>query len=301
MTQQFGRLDLVPVRNAWAHEAAAFTPWLAQNLDRLGEAIGFPLEHVQSEAPVAAFSADILARSVVDGSNVLIENQLEDSDHKHLGQIMTYLAGLSAHTVIWVAPKFREEHLSAIRWLNEHTAEPFSFLAVEIRVVRIGDSPLAPVFEVLERPNDWDRSVQQQAREARPRGALGEFRKSFWTYLLDRHPAERASGAADGNSSRWRPPVGDFVVSQYLAQNSIGLFIRGVRGVSSEQTAAELDPYRERLSARLGPTAEGNHTFVKTLRIDANDRANWDQMADWLHEQAENYVAALKEVLEGNR
>jgi hypothetical protein len=205
MTQQLGRLDVVPVRNAWAHEAAAFTPWLAQNLDRLGEAIVFPLEQVQSEAPVAAFFADILARSVVDGSNVLIENQLEDSDHKHLGQIMTYLAGLSAHTVIWVAPKFREEHLSAIRWLNEHTAEPFSFLAVEIRVVRIGDSPLAPVFEVIERPNDWERSVQHQAREARPRGALAEFRNAFWTHLLDRHPAEKSSGAADGNSSRCGP------------------------------------------------------------------------------------------------
>lgn len=303
MTEQseFGRLEIVPVRNAWAHEASAFTPWLAQNLDRLGDALGIPLEHIQTEAPVTTFSADIVARNAVDGSTVLIENQLADSDHGHLGQIMTYLAGLSAQTVVWIAPSFRDAHLSAVRWLNEHTADPFSFFAVEVRVVRIGDSPLAPVFEVIERPNDWDRSVQQQAREARPRRAYGEFRKSFWTHFLGRFPSEQAHGPADGNPSRWRRPVGSFVVVQFLSLGRVGVFIRGGRGVPPEQTAEQLEPYRQQLEQTLGEPVNGNNFFfIKRLEIDTTDRDNWDQMADWLHEQADRYVAVLEEVTKGN-
>lgn len=295
-----GKLEMVPVRNAWAHEAGAFTPWLAQNLDRLGDALGIPLEHVQTEAPVATFSADILARNAGDGSTVLIENQLEDSDHGHLGQIMTYLAGLSAQTVVWIAPRFRDAHLSAIRWLNEHTADPFSFFAVEVRVVRIGDSPLAPVFEVIERPNGWDRSVQQQAREVRPPSDLGEFRKTFWTHFLARCPSEQRYGRAAGNSSRWRAPVAGFVVAQFLSQGRVGVFIRGRYGVPAEQTAEELEPYRERLEQMLGAPVNGNNFyFIKRLAVDTRDPANWDYMSDWLHEQADAYVAALEQVVEG--
>ena len=96
----------------------------------------------------------------MDDSVILIENQLEQTDHTHLGQIMTYLAGLDAKTVVWIAPSFREPHLSAIRWLNEHTADGFSFFALKARVVRIGDSPFAPMFEVVEQPNLWDRQIE---------------------------------------------------------------------------------------------------------------------------------------------
>ena len=109
---------------------------------------------------------------------MLIENQLEHADLHHLGQVLAYLAGLEAKTVVWVAKGFDEAHLSALRWLNEHTAESFAFFAVRVRVVRIGDSPLAPVFEVLERPNDWDRRVQDTA-QTRELTKLGQFRCVF--------------------------------------------------------------------------------------------------------------------------
>ena len=149
----FGRLEDRPLREAWAHEALAFTPWLAENIDHISEAIGLPLELTGTEVAVDAFAADILARNPQDDSVVLIENQLEQSDHTHLGQILTYLAGLSARTVVWIAPSFREPHLSAIRWLNQHTADGFSFFALRLRVVRIGESPYAPIFEVVEKPS----------------------------------------------------------------------------------------------------------------------------------------------------
>lgn len=138
----FGTLIDVPIRGAWQHEAQRFTPWLASNLDRLSTLIGIPLELIGTETRVGSFSADIIAKNAADDSIVLIENQLESSDHTHLGQIMTYLAGLSTHTMIWVAPNFRDEHLSAIRWLNEHTIDPFAFFAIRVRVLRIDNSAI---------------------------------------------------------------------------------------------------------------------------------------------------------------
>jgi len=219
----FGSLADVPLREAWSHEAHRFTPWLAANLDRLAEAIGIPLELTGTEIRVGTFSADILARNPVDDSVVLIENQLEGSNHTHLGQIMTYLAGLETHTMVWVAPAFREEHLSAIRWLNEHTVDPFAFFAVRLRVVRISDSPYAPLFEVVERPNNWDRHVAGLKREAEGVSPQAERRRVFWSRYSELYPISVADGTGGGGSSRWRRfPGGDLVVSQWLSQDTVG-------------------------------------------------------------------------------
>lgn len=144
MTQiRFDNLTDLPLHDAWRHEATDFTPWLSESIDHLSEVIGIPLELTGTEVAVESFSADILARNPMDDSVVLIENQLETTDHTHLGQIMTYLAGLEAQTVIWIAPQFREPHLSAIRWLSQHTADGFSFFAVKARVVRIGNPSMS--------------------------------------------------------------------------------------------------------------------------------------------------------------
>jgi hypothetical protein len=298
---EFGKLESVSVRTAWDHEALKFTPWLAQNLDRLGDALGMQLEIVQTEAPVSGFAADIQARNALDGSTVLIENQLGDSDHKHLGQIMTYLAGLSAQTVVWVSPKFHDAHLSAIRWLNEHTLEPFAFFAVELRVVRIGDSPLAPLFEIIERPNDWERYVQARARESGALTNLGQFRKDFWTHFITRHPSEAESGEPTGDSTRWRKPyIGDFIVAQYLSQGGVGVFLRGRRGIPSEQTALSLSPFSERLETTLGAALGSNNSFfLSDLSLNTADRSNWDRMADFLHDTADKYVSALRQTVTG--
>lgn len=301
---KFGRLEDVELRSAWAHEALEFTPWLAQNLDRLGEALGLELELAGQEVAVESFSADILARSVRDDTMVLIENQFQQSDHTHLGQIMTYLAGLQATTVVWIAPKFREPHLSAIRWLNEHTEEPFAFFAVELRVVRIGDSPMVPLFDVVERPNNWDRQLQEIAKPPSEPSSLGAFRTRFWRRLLDRHPAEAHNGEANAASSRWRVlPEQDLVVVQYISQNSVGVFIRGRRGIGPEAVADRLSPHYDALRERLGVVfqegREKSYFFVSYLKLDTNDEANWDRAADWLKAEANRYEAALKDVLGG--
>ncbi len=128
---EFGELIDVDLREAWPHEANDFTPWLAENLHRLSQAIGVDLELEDTEVSVEGFSADILARIPSDGSMVVIENQLENTNHTHLGQVLTYLAGLEAQTVIWIAREFQGPHLSAIRWAQLVHRRPLRLLCRE--------------------------------------------------------------------------------------------------------------------------------------------------------------------------
>jgi len=159
MKAPLGKLERISLRKAWAHEAGEFTPWLAQadNLTLLAESLGLSeLELVGIEHPVGDFKVDILCTD--DGGKVIIENQLEKTNHTHLGQILTYAAGVGARKVIWLAEAFRTEHVAALEFLNQHTTDELDFFAVEIELWRIGDSPMAPSFnhqaapaEVLDR------------------------------------------------------------------------------------------------------------------------------------------------------
>jgi Domain of unknown function (DUF4268) len=160
-----GRLETVALREAWPHEAINFTPWLTQpeNLALLADAVGMVLELEAVEKPVETFSADILARDVLTGRWVLIENQLESTDHSHLGQILTYAAGLDAETVIWIARDFREPHRAAIDYLNRISASEHNFFGVQVELLRIGTSAYAPRFNVVAKPNDWSKSIATKA------------------------------------------------------------------------------------------------------------------------------------------
>ena len=156
---QLGRLERVELRTAWSSESSDFTPWLAQedNLRLLGEAIDIELELESQEKEVGPFRADILCKEMVTGHWVLVENQLERTDHTHLGQLITYAAGLKAATIVWVAFKFTEEHRAALDWLNEITGSGFNFFGLEIELWRIGESPPAPKFNIVSKPNDWTK------------------------------------------------------------------------------------------------------------------------------------------------
>ncbi len=157
---KLGSIERVPVREVWPHEALDFTKWLAQeeNLTQLGDACSIDLELVDTESPVGSFSVDIFAKEAGSDRRVIIENQLEETNHDHLGKIITYAAGKDADVVIWVVARARDEHRKAIEWLNDHTDDECSFFLVEIEVWRIGDSPMAPRFNVVESPNEWARA-----------------------------------------------------------------------------------------------------------------------------------------------
>ena len=155
-----GRLERVDLRDVWESESSHFTPWLAkdENLELLGETIEIDLELEAQETNVGPFRTDILCKDP-SGDWVLIENQLERTDHTHLGQLLTYAAGLKAVTIVWIAERFTEERREAIDWLNEITSDHFNFFGLEIELWRIAGSPIAPKFNITCKPNDWSRTV----------------------------------------------------------------------------------------------------------------------------------------------
>ncbi len=181
--QTLGRLTRVNLRQVWGNEANDFTPWLGleENLKLLGETVGIELELEAQEAEVGPFRADLLCKNTADDSWVLIENQLERTDHNHLGQLLTYAAGLEAVTIIWIAERFTEEHRAALDWLNQITGEKFAFIGLEIELWRIGDSPVAPKFNIVSSPNDWARTVQSSAQRSAPLSNVKQAQFNFWT------------------------------------------------------------------------------------------------------------------------
>ncbi|MFI6927260.1 hypothetical protein ACIBIZ_45520 [Nonomuraea spiralis] len=146
----------MPLRSAWPHEAKDFTPWLADNLDVLGQAVGLALELRQREYPVGRYALDLLLQDA-QGRVVAVENQLDQTDHSHLGQLLTYCAGTQAKVVIWIARTITAEHAAALEWLNANTVTGVGFFGVEVELLRIGDSVPAPNLKVIVRPNDWTK------------------------------------------------------------------------------------------------------------------------------------------------
>jgi hypothetical protein len=183
-TPALGRLEKIDdLRAIWISEATGFTPWLARpdNLQLLGDTVGIDLEFEAQEKDVGPFRADILCKNTLDSSWVLIENQLERTDHTHLGQLLTYAAGLETVTIIWIAKRFAEEHRATLDWLNEITSERFNFFGLEVELWKIADSPIAPKFNIVAKPNDWTRMVQSSAQSAGARSEVKQIQLEFWT------------------------------------------------------------------------------------------------------------------------
>lgn len=149
-----GRLVRRDAREVWAHEAHQFTPWLMAHIDQLNEAIGFEIELVAREERVGPFAVDLYGKEVQTGHPAIIENQLEPSDHSHLGQLLTYAAGLKAGVIVWVTPTFRDEHRAALAWLNEISPQEVNFFGIEIEILEI-NGQRAPNFKAVVQPNNW--------------------------------------------------------------------------------------------------------------------------------------------------
>lgn len=207
MTQRpipnLGRLEVVPLREVWAHEAHEFTPWLLNNPDVLGEILGMDLELTRAEHPVGGFSLDLIGRDSATDERVIVENQLEVSDHSHLGQLLTYASGTDATNIVWVASAFREEHRAALDWLNARTDEHTRFFAVEVSAVRIGESPAAPLLKLVAEPNDWNKIVKAVAAKQSGGERAGLY-TAFWAAYLEKlhqtHPTwTRATKAPNVN------------------------------------------------------------------------------------------------------
>ena len=175
-----GRLERVRLRDVWSHEAQDFTPWLAENIDVLNNAIDLSLSIVEREHPAGDFSVDLVAEDE-SGNPVIIENQLERSNHDHLGKLITYLTAIGAKAAIWIVSDPRPEHISAISWLNESSSSSFYLLKLE--AVRIEDSPPAPLLTLIVGSSEESQEAGETKKEFTERYIL---RHRFWTQLLER-------------------------------------------------------------------------------------------------------------------
>ena len=293
-----GRLERVDLNDAWRYEDRDFTPWLAQeeNLAILGEALGIDLELEAQEKSVGPFRADILCRDD-SGGWVLIENQLEKTDHTHLGQLLTYASGLEAVTIIWIAKKFTEEHRSTLDWLNRITDAKFHFFGVEVELWRIDDSRRAPKFNIVSKPNDWSRSVVRAVR-----GELSDTQKmqlDYWTAFLQvlKKTNGPVSGDRDPKPSPWITyPVrrGDFhlatVISVQKKRIQSELYIKGKNAkfffllLREEKTVIEQE-LGYPLEWEGLPNGKDCRIAIYWHNADPKDQDDWPNQHKWLAEK----------------
>jgi hypothetical protein len=179
----FGNIRRVAIRDVWPSESQDFTPWLAENLEKLGEVLGLDLEMIEREASVGNFSLDILAKDLSTGHNAIIENQFGDTDHDHLGKMLTYAAGFDAATIIWISENVRDEHRQTIEWLNQRTDTATQFFAIEIEVIKIDDSKPAYNFKPVVFPNEWLKTRKRSSSEKS--STKGEAYREYFQIMID--------------------------------------------------------------------------------------------------------------------
>jgi len=199
--RDFGEIKPVDIREIWANEATDFTPWLAEHIDQLGQALGMELEAQEREAGVGDFSLDILAKDLGTGRTVVIENQLTETDHDHLGKLMTYAGGFDAAVLVWIAKELRDEHRKALEWLNQKTGPDVDCFGVAIEVIRIDSSRPAFNFKLVVLPNEWQKDRGGSRPVASPKS---EAYRAYFQRLIDElRTTHKFTGARVGQPQNW--------------------------------------------------------------------------------------------------
>lgn len=297
---ELGKLQKIDLRKAWKHEALDFTNWLAkdENLGLLSDEIGIGLQVLQTEASVGKFNVDILAEEENTGRKVVIENQLEMTDHSHLGQVITYASGYDAEIIIWIVKDVRDEHKQAIDWLNEHTDEKINFFAIKMELWQIGSSPFAPKFQIISKPNDWAKAIKKSTGQS----ALSDtklLQLEFWNKFKEyaqsnnsklrlrksypQHWYDISFGSSDAHIS--------LTINSQLNQIACEIYIP-----NSKDLFYELEKQKEKIEQELDMKLEWMALEGKkasrikiSSEADINDSEKWNKYFEWLENTSSKF------------
>lgn len=299
---ELGRLERVDVRAYWPDEARDFTPWLAENIDLLSEAIGgLDLEVKEQEGKVGDFRTDLVCRDT-DGHPVIVENQFGKTDHDHLGKLLTYAGGKDAAVIVWVAEEFRDEHRAALDWLNEHTAGDVHVFGVQIELWKIGDSAPAPRFNVVSKPNDWVETVRHTGEMSNTE----KLRFDFWTDL--RVVMEQSQGKVapvKPSKESWMSfAVGrsDFCLWAIIRVAKKRIAVRLIiRHEEAKVLYRLLHQQKDAVEQAIGqdlewselPDKKQSHVTLWRENCDVLDKDQWGDLHSWFHEYLEKFHAAF--------
>lgn len=298
MNSELGKIKEVDLRKAWKNEAFDFTSWLAEpeNLSLLSEEIGIDIKPIETEARVGRYNVDILAEEENSERKIIIENQLEATNHDHLGKIVTYAAGYDASIVIWIIKEAREEHRQAIDWLNENTAEDINFFLVKLELWQIGDSPYAPKFDIISKPNEWAKILKQSVEQ----GEITEVKAQqleFWNKLKDYFESNKSPlKLSKPRPQHWyNIRIGSSHAHISLSLNSFDDAIRTELYIpNSKEAFSFLKDNQKKIEQELGLDLVWQELLgKKASRIKAEREGNIDHTDDW-----EDYFAWLKDTSE---
>lgn len=268
-----GKIHSLNPRDVWNAEDRHFTPWLADNIELLADALNIKIEpDPRTEVQIGSFKADIIAKREGSESQILVENQLEDTNHTHLGQLITYASGMDIETVVWIAPRFREEHRAAIDWLNSISESRVNFFGLQVEALRIDESAPAPRLNIVCRPNDWTRHVRGLTDTGEPERHVR--RRAYWTSFLENLNAEggKVSGDREPTQYNWLGfGIGKWGIQLvvYCRKDSARIALELQRSESEPEIATgwfhALEEQREHIESALGFTLEWD--AAEELRI----------------------------------
>lgn len=303
---QLGRITKVNPRNIWAHEALDFTQWLVreENISVLCEELQINIINVRAEASAGRYNVDIVGDEIESNRKVVIENQLESTDHKHLGQLLTYASAFDASIIVWLVTDYTEEHRQAIDWFNRNMPESISFFLVQIEVYKIGDSDPAPKFNIVCEPNNWGKTVKQSSA-GDDVSDLKLLQKEFWEGLRGLGTTSNSSvnfGRAPRAGHWYNVSIGTSRCHLALTTNSqknyvaCEVYIRDdpalystfldnkgsiERSIGSELEWMEL------------PNATASRIQL-ALSCDPKNKENWPDYQQWLVRTVEKFSTAFK-------
>ena len=288
-------IRITDLRSVWPHEANDFTKWLAQeeNLALLSDAIDIDLELEERESSVGSFSVDIFAKESGTNRRVIIENQLEDTNHDHLGKLITYASGKGAEVIIWVVKRARDEHRQAIEWLNQHTDSNIGFFLLEIELWQIGDSMKAPRFNIVEKPNDWSKTMKTIEGLSDTDLLKLEFWTGFNDAMSNNELFTHNFRTRKASPQHWYDlSIGSSAYHVCLTINTqkqcigVDIYID-----DDKELFAQFKTHKDEIAAMLNSEVEWREArkacrFCISTDINPKKRENWQKAYNWLLEKA---------------